>query len=66
MNLQECPYCTGKSFTHGSLSTGGPIIFIPAPDPEASMVAGGTTVTADVCQTCGAIFMSCDPNQLAQ
>jgi hypothetical protein len=66
MDLPECPYCTGKTFTHGSLSTGGPITFMPAPDPEASLLAVGTNVTAIACETCGAIFMSCDPNRLAR
>jgi hypothetical protein len=64
MALQECPYCTGKSFSHGSLSTGGPVTFMPAPDPEASMFASGPSVSAIACLTCGAIFLSCDPRQL--
>ena len=64
MNLQECPYCTGKSFSAGGLSTGGPVTFMPAPDPEMSICAVGPTVSATACQTCGAIFLSCDPRQL--
>jgi hypothetical protein len=42
------------------------MVFTPAPDPDTSMLGAGTTVMATACQTCGAIFLSCDPNQLPQ
>ncbi|HEY4233264.1 MAG TPA: hypothetical protein VGM76_07545 [Lacipirellulaceae bacterium] len=64
MTLQECPYCTGKSFVRGAISTGGAVTFVPAPDPEMSMVAVGPTVSALACSTCGAIFLGCNPNEL--
>jgi hypothetical protein len=66
MSVVECPYCTGKDFLEGSLSTGGTMTFVPAPDPETSMLAVGTTVSAVACQNCGAIFLTCDPNQLGR
>jgi len=64
MNLQECPYCTGKSFVRGAISTGGSVTFVPAPDPDMSMVVVAPMVTALACSTCGAIFLNCDPNEL--